>query len=225
MGLFSWISKSSSKVKTLPDSIWLTGDAKLSGIAADTMSAMETGGLVVVIAHFTETLSRIGEVLNDSALTHEIVKGAIKSTKLSDRKKGGKGPLILVTLADSLTPEQGTSESEQNPENVFFIVGERHPLRTKDDAINAFAEAVPARCSLRFHSSLQDPILKIFVGESIEKTLRGLGMSETDAITSKLVTSRLQGAQQRLAKAAISDRQAESPEMWIKENCPGISLP
>jgi preprotein translocase subunit SecA len=222
MGLFSWISKSSSRVNNLPDSIWLTADAKLTGIAAETMSAIETGGLVVVVAHFSETLSKIRQVLSDSAMSHEVIDGAIRPAKLLDRKKRNDGQLILVTLADNLTAEEGTPEPEQNPEQVFFVAGERHPLRTKDDPINAFAKGVPAKCSLRFHSSLQDPILKIFVGESIEKTLRGLGMSETDAITSKLVTNRLKGAQQKLAKAAISDKPAKSPENWIKENCPEI---
>jgi len=55
MGLLSWLTKSASKIQTLPDSIWLTTDAKHSGIAAETMAGIETGGLVVVVVHFPAT--------------------------------------------------------------------------------------------------------------------------------------------------------------------------
>jgi len=117
--------------------------------------------------------------LNDAALTHVLVEDPVQPAKLLQLKKGNDSPLILLTPSDKLVAGDSDPNTADHTDQVSFVVAERHPLRCKDDLVDAFAQSVPAGCSLRFHSSLQDPVLRLFVGDSVEKMLRGLGMKET----------------------------------------------
>ncbi len=101
-----------------------------------------------------------------------------------------------------------------------IVVGERHPLAEHDEQVVAFAGALPCRVELVYHLSLDDAMLRSFAGEWVAKTLKSLGMTETEAIASPTVSRRLADAQRKLAREAIGDRPAESAEAWMELNAP-----
>jgi hypothetical protein len=49
-----------------------------------------------------------------------------------------------------------------------------------------------------------------------------LGAKETDAIESRMITKRIQGAQTQFGKRGVDDRKADSAEQWLELNAPGM---
>jgi len=65
------------------------------------------------------------------------------------------------------------------------------------------------------HVSLDDPLLKVFAGEWVEKVLRQLGMKEDEAIESRMVARRLRAAQEKIANRATGmQRPSPSKSGW-----------
>ena len=104
---------------------------------------------------------------------------------------------------------------------VTIVVGERHFLRADDERIAAFARGLGRHCRLAFHVSVRDPLVQAFAGEWVVGMLTNLGANETDAIESRLITRRIQGAQAKFAAPGADDRKAESAEQWLEWNASG----
>ena len=201
MGWFSWLKPAASSVETPPDEIWLDESAKLRGIRALVEAVLECGdntSLVVVVAHFPATLQKLTASLAD--LTGD------------DR------------LAIALAADVGDPLSRQLTLNrqggTFVVCAERHPLLSHDDALLRSLEQQECAIRLVHHLALDDALLRVFASEWVTDILRRLGMKDDESIRSPMVSRRVRGAQQVIAKKAPSDMDAESAEEWLRVNAP-----
>ena len=81
---------------------------------------------------------------------------------------------------------------------IDIVLAERHPLPSHDKAVVEWATALPCRCQLVHHLSLEDPLMHMFAGEWVEGILKKLGMSEDEAIESRMVARRIEAAQKKV---------------------------
>lgn len=203
MGLFDWLKGKRDTVHITEDRIWLTKQAKFAGIQREIVTAMAGAtppDAALVAAHFDDCLSDLRQLVASAGID---------------------GRRILVTRSDALegyAAESGLDESH----NILIVVGERHPRLSHDDALLAFARNLSCRCRFVQHASLEDPLLKVFVGDWVHDVLRRLGMEEDEAIESRLVHRRLRSAQQRIEDQATGDASAVSAEEWMEKNCPNF---
>ena len=65
--------------------------------------------------------------------------------------------------------------------------------------------------------------MKTFGGEWVQNILRNLGMTEEDAIESKLLSRRIRKAQQKIEGKALGSADAESAAQWLEKHCPELS--
>jgi preprotein translocase subunit SecA len=81
----------------------------------------------------------------------------------------------------------------------LHIVGtERHEARRIDLQLRGRAGRQGDPGSSRFYLSLEDDLMRIFAGEWVKKALTWLGMQEGQAIESRMVTRRIEGAQKKV---------------------------
>jgi hypothetical protein len=81
----------------------------------------------------------------------------------------------VFVISSDLLKCQTPSDFAADPSNsILIIVGERHPLPAQDEVIFEFARRQPERCLVVYHVSLEDPLLKRFAGQRVERVLRGL---------------------------------------------------
>lgn len=200
MGLFDWLLGSSRQPVKVRDMIWLTKQAKFHGLVRSI--GVSSGGVpdhVVLVAHFADTLELL-RLIAEKGTGHDSIV-AVMACDLSQA-------LLQLKLVES--------------QSVQIIVGERHPLLSKDRALLDLVNAQPCRCELMYHVSLEDPVLRAFAGEWVEKTLRSLGMTEDEAIESQMVARRIVDAQKRVAATSLSDVDTDSAEAWMERNCPQL---
>lgn len=205
MGLFDFFfgGGKRSNVNVVPDVIWLNNTAKLKGIRKDVVAQRSLGAVgVLLVAHFSDVVDQLCRIAAENC-NHIPIK---------------------VSLAKDLSTDLVSEWSVNELATVAVIVGERHPLPKHDDEVLQFAESLPVQTRLIRHVSLEDPLMKAFAGEWVEKTLRSMGMAEDEAIESQMVSRRIKAAQQKIAKEAFGDSDASSAAEWLDANVPTMKL-
>jgi hypothetical protein len=199
MGLFDWLTGKKDKVEVAKYRIWLTQEAKIAGIHREVAQAVgnpAAPGAVIVVAHFSDCLERLRNAVGGF-----------------DRDR------VFVTSADLLAGRTPSDFAADESGCILIIVGERHPLPSHDEVILEFARSQPGRCLIVYHVSIEDPLLKPFAGEWVERVLRSLGMKEDEPIESRMVSRRIQTELNKIAKSATGDVPANSADEWLERNC------
>lgn len=186
-----------SRVEVIADHVWLSREAKLAGIRRELQDRTVDGTkMVALVAHFPDVLDDMQEIASEYAGSASV--RPVLSRQLSSRAAGG------LPLRES--------------DVVALIATERHPVASMDDALIEFAEALPCRCRIVYHISLDDPILRFAGGESIRGTLDRLGATEGEAITHDMITRSIRRAQQKIESRAVDRFDAASAAEWIERN-------
>ena len=200
MGFLKWLLGQSERIATfLPDRIWLTQEAKLAGISAELEKSLRTPkppAGIVLASHFEENLATL--------------------RALGEQRSAP----VEVTRADRLHESAIGSSPLTESQTVLILVDERHPLRDHDVEIIEFARSLSCRAQVAFHVSLEDPLMRHFVGDWVQNILKKLGMSEGEAIESAMVSRRIEAAQKEILKKSVSDLVTGSSREWIRRNCP-----
>jgi len=203
MGFFNALfgGKKRTNVEVVPDRIWMTTDAKFTGLAkeAEERSRSETVAILLV-AHFSDVLARLEELVNQQ--TWDVPCKAV--------------------LASDLKTDLATSLNLDESAIIDVIFGERHPLLSVDDRIEEFADELPCRCRFSHHVSLEDAVLKDFASDWAKTTLRKMGLNEDEAIESQMVSRRIRATQQRIEDRALGTVYAASAAEWLDKNCPEL---
>jgi hypothetical protein len=201
MGFFDFLlgNDKQTNVEIVPDHIWLTSAAKYAGIVNEVAERSRSEAVVILlVAHFPDVLAQLEEIADqiDSRIPVKAVLASHLNTDLA----------ASLNLNDSVL--------------IDIIVGERHPLASVDDRLEAFSNELPCRCRLSHHLSLDDPLIKHFAGEWVKGVLSKLGMSEGEAIESHIVSRRIRGMQEKIDKKKLGNTDAESAALWLERNCP-----
>lgn len=199
MGLFDFLfgNKRDTTVQVLNDRIWLSQNAKINGIKQQIRQQADSAAILLV-AHFEETMQQLRSITTGD----------------------DSGTPVHLVLAENLTSDITSRLKTDETSTIDLIVAERHPLKSADDALMLFAEALPCRCRVAYHLSLEDPLLKLFVGEVVEKMLESLGMKEDEPIESQMVSRRIRAAQQKNEERAFGNSRAFSAAEWLESNMP-----
>jgi hypothetical protein len=200
MGLFDWFKGTSSNVTVLDDVIWLTRRAKLNGIGqavSNRLAKPEDPVAIILVAHFPDCLDELRQIVEQL----------------------GPSDSITAARADSLKTQTASGMSFDASQTIELLVAERHPLPSHDEAVLNFAQALPCKCRIAHHLSLEDPMVRAICGEWVEGLLKKLGMAEDEAIESKMVARQIKTAQQKFGSKFLTDYPADSAQQWLERNC------
>jgi len=126
-----------------------------------------------------------------------------------------EGATVEIALAEELV------RPPQPDPTLVVVVAERHPLREHDQRVVAWADSAAGR--IAFHVSLEDPLLALFVGDSLRAMLDQLGLTPGTPLQSALVSRSIEKAQARVASRAQADVPSDSAAGWLQAN--GIGAP
>jgi len=197
MGLFDLLfgCGRGQSVKQLEDKVWLTPQARDAGMMRQ-LSQISRSAAVLLVGHFPDTLATL-QAVADSC--------------------DGTVPLRVV-LANDLSDDAARQLSISSDAVVDLLVGERHPLLSRDQAITRFAEQLGCQARVSYHVTLKDPLLQKFAGDWVEALLQRLGLQEDDAIQSAMISRRIQAAQKMIEERVPTDHDAASAAEWFARN-------
>ena len=114
-------------------------------------------------------------------------------------------------LIDEIEAKEKTKEEGRRVAGMggLHIVGtERHEARRIDNQLRGRAGRQGDPGSSRFHLSLEDDLMRIFAGEWVRSLLEKLGMTEGQAIESRMVSRRISAAQKKVEEHNFDSRKS-----------------
>ncbi len=196
------------------DVFWLTDPAKIRGLITAASRALASGSHVLLITRSPDTFDRLTDSAAIAKLPLDGLQSPTTAPQLLAHLRARPSPTLLLAFDSSLAPSPAppSGPSPSNPPALAILVAERFPLRASDDALLTYSAAIPAS-TIEFHLSIEDPLLQAFRGDSTEKILRSLGMTDSESITHPMLSRSISRAQQKIATQCPDHSQVES---WLR---------
>lgn len=193
------------------DKVWFDLRNRLAGIANE-VKELRSSHNVLVLAHFSETLRAVESSLNSVDVKFQTFTLFDSSMICSGLASGN----VMVGMARALQPANVLLQ--QGHSTVRVIVAEHHPKATNDQHIIDIVEKLPCHAEVQFHTSLDDPLLRHFGGDKLISLVKILGMSESESIEHRFVTSAIRTAQEKLEELVPREFPTESIADWFRFN-------
>ncbi len=116
-------------------------------------------------------------------------------TRLDVPEAEWKGTVSEIETREKMK-EEGRKVAEMG--GLHIVGTERHEARRIDNQLRGRAGRQGDPGSSRFYLSLQDDLMRIFAGEWVANILTRMGMEEGQAIESRMVSRRIEGAQKKV---------------------------
>jgi preprotein translocase subunit SecA len=215
MSFWTWLTGKKSNI-TAADRIWLTKAARYRGLCRELAEHLASAQPSLLLAHFPATLTELQQELSRQGIPHRLVDHSLSAQEVN----GWAGPLgfVHLGLARQLQPDPFPSQRAEGEGLIQIFVAERHFLRECDDVITSFAAGLGKPCHVTYHTSLEDPLMKVFAGDWVKKTLQHLGMDESAPIESPMVARQVRVAQEKFAAQSRRHYEANSAGEWLKFN-------
>ncbi len=206
--------------KDFNDQIFRTEKEKYSAIINKIIDCNKKGQPVLVGTTSIEKSEKISSYLNDKKIGHNVLNAKQHEKEASIIAEAGK--TNAVTIATNMAGRgtdiklggnkdfirDGKKENKEeiiiNEDKVknlggLFIIGtERHESRRIDNQLRGRAGRQGDPGSTIFYISLQDELMRIFGGDSIDGMLQKLGLKENESINHPWINKAMERAQKKV---------------------------
>ena len=194
-------------VNRVDDKVWFDGKRKLREICDEVPADLQQGTNVLVLSHFPASLSKLTSLLRESAVPLQNF-----STYDSPSLCSSSAGTVWTGLARAFHSPAALQPTSPNPIKLKILLVEHHPRYSQDQAVLETAARLPCQAELRFNFSLDDPLLRHFNGDSLQKLFKTIGIDETESLSHPLITTAMKSAQEKIENHVMKDLQAESIE-------------
>ena len=206
--------------KDFNDQIFRTENEKYLAIKNKILECQKKGQPVLVGTTSIEKSENISKLLTDQKIKHSVLNAKHHEQEAKIVAEAGKvGAITIATnmagrgtdiklggnknfLTDD--SENNTSHTKEDESKVMangglFIIGtERHESRRIDNQLRGRAGRQGDPGSSIFYISLQDELMRIFGGDSIEGMLKKLGLKENESIDHPWINKAMERAQEKV---------------------------
>ncbi|HET6491168.1 MAG TPA: hypothetical protein VFG28_15535 [Syntrophales bacterium] len=207
-----------TKTEHLDDCVWATAKLKLDGICREIAEASGRYSMIITAAHDEKTLEKLKARFAGAGIRF-LFWDTLPSVSDFDfaRLAGGGTQTILVpsrlaSEARKIAPllRLGNLFGRADDDlRLFFIVAERAMLHAQDRELSTFAESLPWRATVRFHVSMEDPLLHdATVPDRIVALMKSLGWDEKGSFSHPSVTDLITVAQKYQKTGASAEKRS-----------------
>lgn len=184
-----------------PDIVFLTKDSKYNAIVKDVAERYSKGQPILIGTIAIETSELLSDKLTAHGVTHEVLNA--KQHQREAEIVAHAGETGHVTIATNMAG-RGT-DIKLNPQSVdaggLYILGtERHESRRIDNQLRGRSGRQGDPGASRFYISFDDDLIRIFAGDSLKKKMERFGMTDDEAIESKIVSKTIERSQEKVEK-------------------------
>jgi preprotein translocase subunit SecA len=203
------------------DRVWTTTELKWNGIAEEILSESGNYFLVPAVAHFKKTATDMRGHLQARNVQIKEFEGNFNFGIDQLKKTSNQALVVMAERLSEFAERMGQlGSSGIRDQEVLFIVAEHHPLYEFDEAVLSSMEKLPCRSRIRFHSALDEPLLKMFGAERVLDIVKKLGLDERKYISHPLISSAIEKAQKKIRDKAAGNQQVDSMDEWFHYNLP-----
>lgn len=183
------------------DLIFLNKSAKEKMIVEDIRERHAKGQPVLIGTVAIEASEQLSKALKKHHIPHEVLNAKQHMREAEIIAHAGEPGNI--TIATNMAG-RGT-DIKLTPESVhaggLYILGtERHESRRIDNQLRGRSGRQGDVGESRFYISLEDDLVRRFAGEQLKKNMERFGMNEDEVIESRMVSKRIESAQEKVEK-------------------------
>jgi preprotein translocase subunit SecA len=184
-----------------PDLIFLTKDAKYKAIVADVKERYQKKQPVLIGTVAVETSELISNHLKLNGVAHEVLNAKQHEREAEIIKYAGHpGRVTIATnMAGRGTDIKLTPESK-TAGGLYILGTERHESRRIDNQLRGRSGRQGDPGESRFYIALEDNLIRIFAGDTLQKNMKRLGMKEDEVIESSFVSKNIETVQEKVEK-------------------------
>ncbi|MDI3116406.1 preprotein translocase subunit SecA [Clostridioides difficile] len=187
----------------LHDKVFKTERAKYNAVVDEIIRINKTKQPVLVGTISIEKSEKLSKLLKKKGVKHEVLNAKQHDKEAEIISKAGK--LGSVTIATNMAGRgtdislgAGDKEEEEKVKELggLYVIGtERHETRRIDNQLRGRSGRQGDPGTSRFFVSLEDEVIKLYGGKSIEKILKRMNANEDDALESKALNRAIERAQ------------------------------
>ncbi|MFT5873910.1 MAG: preprotein translocase subunit SecA [Clostridium sp.] len=181
------------------DLVYKTVKGKYKAIIDEIVETYKTKQPILVGTVSIEKSELLSEMLKRRGVPHQVL-----NAKYHEREAdivSHAGSLGMVTIATNMAGRGTDIKLEEGVVETggLKIIGtERHESRRIDNQLRGRAGRQGDAGSTRFYISLEDDLMRIFGSERLQGVVEKLGLTDEDAIESKMVSGAIESAQKKV---------------------------
>lgn len=181
------------------DLVYATSNGKYKAIIQYVTEIHKTGEPILIGTISVEANEYLSGLLKKANLKHEILNAKNHEREAEIIAKAGeKGAITLATNMAGRGTDIKLGEGVKELGGLCVIGTERHESRRIDNQLRGRAGRQGDPGKSQFFVSFEDDLMKRFGTERIKMMLTSLGISETQAIRSKVLTRSIETAQKKV---------------------------
>ncbi|MGY0374383.1 preprotein translocase subunit SecA [Clostridium sp. JNZ J1-5] len=182
-----------------PDVVYKSEKAKFKAIVNDIEETYRKGQPVLVGTVSIEKSELLSDMLKRKGVPHRVLNAKYHEQEAEIISHAGeKGTVTIATNMAGRGTDIKLAEEVTNLGGLKVIGTERHESRRIDNQLRGRSGRQGDPGFSRFYVSLDDDLMRIFASERLQGIVEKLGLSDEDAIESKLVSSAIENAQKKV---------------------------
>ncbi|HBG7287186.1 preprotein translocase subunit SecA [Clostridioides difficile] len=187
----------------LHDKVFKTENAKYNAVVEEIIRINKTKQPVLVGTVSIEKSEKLSRLLKKRGIKHQVLNAKQHDKEAEIISKAGK--LGSVTIATNMAGRgtdislgAGDEEEEKIVKDLggLYVIGtERHETRRIDNQLRGRSGRQGDPGTSRFFVSLEDEVIKLYGGKTIEKILKRMSTKEEEALESKALNRAIERAQ------------------------------
>lgn len=182
-----------------PDMVYKTVGGKFKAVADEIEESHRRGQPVLVGTTSIEKNELLSKLLKRKNISHELLNAKHHEQEAQIISKAGeKGAVTVATNMAGRGVDIKLGEGVKELGGLHVIGTERHEARRIDNQLRGRTGRQGDPGSSRFFVSLQDDLMRIFGGATVEQVMNRFGIAEDVPMESRLVSGAIENAQKRV---------------------------
>ncbi|WMJ79655.1 preprotein translocase subunit SecA [Clostridium sp. MB40-C1] len=182
-----------------PDLIYKSEKAKFKAIVNEIEETNKKGQPVLVGTVSIEKSELLSDMLKRRGVPHQVLNAKYHEKEAEIVSGAGeKGRVTIATNMAGRGTDIKLGEGVSEVGGLKVIGTERHESRRIDNQLRGRSGRQGDPGNSRFYVSLEDDLMRIFGSERLQGIVEKLGLSDEDAIESKMVTGAIENAQRKV---------------------------
>ena len=181
------------------DLIYSSLKGKYAAIVRTVKEIHKTGRPVLVGVASVETSEIISQLLTKAGIKHELLNAKNHEREAHIIENAGKkGAVTIATNMAGRGTDIKLGEGVRELGGLFVIGTERHDSRRIDNQLRGRSGRQGDPGTTRFFVSMEDDLMLKFGSEKMKTVMQSLGIQEDQAISNKMISKNIEGAQKKV---------------------------
>ncbi|KEI05087.1 preprotein translocase subunit SecA [Clostridium botulinum] len=181
------------------DLVYKSERGKFKAIVNEIAETYKTGQPVLVGTVSIEKSELLSDMLKRKGVPHQVLNAKYHEKEAEIISHAGeKGMITIATNMAGRGTDIKLGEGVEEVGGLKVIGTERHESRRIDNQLRGRSGRQGDPGYSRFYVSLEDDLMRIFASERLQGVVEKLGLTDEDAIESRLVTNAIENAQKKV---------------------------